>query len=43
MHPGFNYISTQYSSTGYNYVDINIVVLVLVLTLVYSIIRALIF
>lgn len=28
MHPGFNYISTQYSSTGYNYVDINIVVLV---------------
>lgn len=43
MHPGFNYISSQYSSTGYSFSDISVVVLILILTLLFSIIKALIF
>lgn len=43
MHPDFNYISSQYTSTGYNQADIDIVLLVLVLTLLYAIISALVF
>lgn len=43
MHPDFNYISSQYTSTGYNYGDIEIVLLILVLTLLFAIIKALIF
>lgn len=42
-HPGFNYISSQFTSTGYNRTDIDAVLLVLVLLLLYAIIRALIF
>lgn len=43
MHPDFNYVSSQYTSTGYSNDDIDIVLLVLILTFLYSIIRALIF
>lgn len=43
MHPAFNYISSQYSSTGYSHADIDVVLLVLVLTFLFSIIGALIF
>lgn len=43
MHPAFNYISSQYSSTGYSHADIDVVLLVLVLTFLCSVIRALIF
>ncbi len=39
---GFNYISSKYTSTGYNREDLDIVLLVLVLTLIYVVIRALI-
>ncbi len=38
---GVNYISSKYTSTGYSHEDINIVMLVLVLTLIYVVIRAL--
>ncbi len=40
---GFNYISSKYTSTGYNREDIDIVLLVIVLTLIYVVIRALTF
>lgn len=43
MHPAFNYISSQYSSTGYSHADIDVVLLVLVSTFLFSVIRALIF
>lgn len=43
MSPAFNYISSQYTSTGYNHADIDVVLLVLTLTFVYAVIRALIF
>lgn len=43
MHPDFNYVSSQYTSTGYSNDDIDIVLLVLTITFLYSIIRALIF
>ncbi len=39
---GFNYISSRYTSTGYNRSDLDMVLLVLVLTLLYAIIRALV-
>ena len=42
MYPDFNYISSQYTSTGYNRSDIDIVLLVLVLTLLFTVIKALI-
>ena len=35
-----NYISTQYTSTGYSLSDVDIVELVLVLTIVYTVIAA---
>ncbi len=41
LHHDLNYISSQYTVTGYNRDDINIVILVLVLTLLFTIIRAL--
>ncbi|MCD8291219.1 MAG: phosphatase PAP2 family protein [Prevotella sp.] len=37
----FNYISTKYTSTGYSHEDIDIVLLVMVLTLLYVIVRTL--
>lgn len=43
MYPDFNYISSQYTSTGYNRVDIGIVMAVLSLTLVFGIIKSLFF
>ena len=43
MHSDFNYISSKYTSTGYNQMDIGIVLLVLVLTLLYAVIMALFF
>lgn len=43
MYPAFNYISSQYTSTGYSHADIDVVLLVLVLTFLFSIIKALIF
>lgn len=43
MSPAFNYISSQYTSTGYNHADIDVVILVLVLTFLYAIIKAMIF
>lgn len=43
MSPGFNYISSQYSSTGYSLTDIDITLTVLTLTLIYAILRALVF
>ena len=39
----FNYISSKYTSTGYNQMDIDIVLSVLVVTLLYAIIKSLIF
>jgi len=42
-HPDFNYISSQFTSTGYNRDDIDIVLLVMLLTVTYAIIKALIF
>ena len=38
--PANNYISTQYTSTGYSLSDVDIVELVLVLTIVYTVIAA---
>jgi len=43
MSPKFNYISSQYTQTGYNLTDIDIVFIVLILTLIYAMMRALIF
>lgn len=43
MYPDFNYISSQYTSTGYNRIDVDAVLLVLTLTLLYAIMRALFF
>ena len=43
MYPDFNYISSQYTTTGYNRVDIDIVLLVLTLTLLYAVMRSLLF
>lgn len=41
MSPKFNYISSQYTKTGYSLADIDIVFVVLTLTLIYAILRAL--
>lgn len=38
--PANNYISTQYTSTGYSLSDIDIVELVLILTFIYTVIAA---
>lgn len=43
MYQDFNYISSQYTSTGYNRIDIDIILLVMVLTLLFAIIKSLIF
>ena len=43
MCPDFNYVSSQYTSTGYNRIDIDAVLLVLTLTLLYAVMRALLF
>ena len=43
IHPDFNYISSQYTSTGYNRVDSDVVLIVLVLTLLFAIVKALVF
>lgn len=43
MYPDFNYISSQYTSTGYNRIDVDAVLLVLTLTSLYAIMRALFF
>lgn len=43
IHPDFNFISSQYTSTGYNREDVDIVLLILSLTLLYTIIKALVF
>ena len=43
LSPSFNYISSQYTLSGYNRSDIDIVLFVLSATLFYSIIRSLIF
>lgn len=43
MYPNFNYISSRYTSTGYNRLDADIVLLVLIMTLLYAIIHSLIF
>ncbi len=43
MYPDFNYISSQYTSTGYNRIDVDVVLLVLALTLLYSVMRAMFF
>lgn len=43
MYPDFNYVSSQYTSTGYNRIDIDAVLLVLTLTLLYAVLRALLF
>ena len=43
IHPDFNYISSQYTSTGYNRIDTDITLIVLTVTLLYAIIKALIF
>ena len=42
MYPNFNYISSQYTSTGYTRIDMDVVLLVMVLTLLFAIIKALI-
>lgn len=42
VSPRLNYVSSQYTSTGYSLEDIDIVMSVLVLTLVYTVIRAVI-
>ena len=41
-HCNSDYVSSKYTSTGYRYSDINVVVLVLALTLVYCILRSLV-
>ena len=38
--PGMNYISSQYTSSGYEYKDVDAVVAVLVFTLLYALLRA---
>lgn len=43
MSPKFNYISSQYTRTGYSFADIDITLLMLTLTLIYAILRALMF
>ena len=41
MYPNYNYISTQYTSTGYNHADVEVVVVVLLTTVLYAVVRAL--
>lgn len=43
IHSDFYYISSKYTSTGYNQMDIDIILSVLVVILLYAIIRSLIF
>lgn len=43
MSPKFNYISSQYTTTGYSLTDIDIAIAVLTLTFVYTILKALMF
>ncbi len=43
IYKDFNYISSRYTSTGYNRFDADIVLLVLILTLLFAITKALIF
>ena len=43
MFPHFNYVSSQYTLSGYNRSDVDVVLFVLSLTLFYSIIKSLIF
>lgn len=43
ISPKFNYISSQYTTTGYNLSDVDTILVVLVLTLIYTILRALVF
>jgi len=42
ISPKINYVSTQYTASGYGLSDINKVIVVFILTLVYSVFRALI-
>ena len=42
MYPEFNYISSQYTKTGYNRNDIDVVLVVFIMSLLYCIIKALI-
>ena len=41
ISPKNNFVSSQYTSSGYSLADVDMVLLVLVLTVLYSIIRAL--
>lgn len=43
ISPKFHYISSQYTRTGYSLVDIDTIFIVLTLTLVYAVLRALMF
>lgn len=43
MSPRYNYISSQYTRTGYSLADIDVVFVILMLTLLYAILRALMF
>lgn len=43
ISPAFNYVSSQYTSTGYVHADIDVVLSVLTVTLMCSVIKALIF
>lgn len=43
MFPHFNYVSSQYTLSGYNRSDVDVVLFVLSLTLFYAIIKSLIF
>jgi undecaprenyl-diphosphatase len=42
ISPQFHYVSSHYSSTGYALDDIDTVIAVMVLTLIYAMVRALI-
>ena len=42
IYPRYNYISTHYTSTGYDHVDVAMVVVTLVATLAYVVLRAII-
>lgn len=43
ISPDFNYISSQYTATGYSLTDVDLFLSALVLTVVYAILRALVF
>ena len=41
LYPNYNYVSSQYTSTGYNHSDVDVVLVVLLATVLCVVMRAL--